>query len=138
MIPTFERVERNTAEAVAQEMEARLRRNVGQYLHADEASIQQRLDQLDREWNVERFIETEAPLMILAGVGLGLAHDRRWFLLSAMAASMVLLHNLQGWYPLLPLLRRMGVRTQNEIEQERMAMRIIRGDHRHFETDALH
>jgi hypothetical protein len=41
---------------------------------------------------------------------------------------MLLLHSVQGWYPLLPLLRRLGLRTQNEIDREYYAMKMLRGD----------
>jgi hypothetical protein len=37
-------------------------------------------------------------------------------------------HALQGWCPPLPLLRRLGVRTQQEIERERYALKALRGD----------
>ena len=40
----------------------------------------------------------------------------------------LLQHALQGWCPPLPLLRRLGVRTQAEIERERYALKAIRGD----------
>jgi hypothetical protein len=37
-------------------------------------------------------------------------------------------HALQGWCPPLPVFRRLGFRTQYEIEQERYALKAIRGD----------
>jgi hypothetical protein len=100
------------------------------------------LRELDSEWNIERVIEVEAPTMISLGAALGFLAGRKWFSLSAMAASMVVLHNLQGWYPLLPLLlpllRKLGVRTQPEIEQERMALKVLRGDHQAYQPHAIH
>ncbi|GAB3537786.1 hypothetical protein GCM10027343_01820 [Noviherbaspirillum agri] len=133
---TIERVEINTSPAINRQMEDRLRENVSRYLDADRETIDRRLEELDKEWNVERFIETEAPLMIGLGVALGAMHDRRWFAVPVLAAGMVILHNLQGWYPLLPLFRRLGVRSQNEIEQERSALRILRGDHEAYRSQA--
>lgn len=135
MLPaTTERVEINTSPAVNREIEDRLRENISRYLDADRAYIDRRLQELDREWNVERVIETEAPLMIGLGVALGALHDRRWFAVPVLAAGMVILHNLQGWYPLLPVFRRLGIRSQNEIEQERNALRILRGDHAAYQA----
>jgi hypothetical protein len=122
---TTEKVERNTSPAVQAQFDQRLVRNIALYSAADSDSIQRRLGELDREWNVARVIELEAPVTILAGLALGVLSDRKWFALSALAASMVILHNLQGWYPLLPVLRRAGFRTQGEIEQERMALRAL-------------
>jgi hypothetical protein len=36
---------------------------------------------------------------------------------------------MQGWCPPLPMLRYLGVRTAEEIHDERMALRVIRGDY---------
>lgn len=57
---TTQRVELNTSPALNQQFEQQLRENISRYLHADRASIDRRLAELDREWNIERFIETEA------------------------------------------------------------------------------
>jgi hypothetical protein len=47
---------------------------------------------------------------------------------------MMLLHAIHGWYPLLPVLRRIGVRSQDEIERERYALKALRGDFRSLKT----
>lgn len=138
MIPTTQRVERNTPPEVTREIDERLRQSLSYYSNAGPNEIEMRLQELDREWNVERLIETEAPTMIGLGLALGILHDRRWFALPAIAASMVILHNLQGWYPLLPLFRRLGIRSQNEIEQERSALRVLRGDHETYQSRSVH
>jgi hypothetical protein len=137
MISTSERVDMNTPAAIKRKFDEQLRESVAKYAHGDRHQIDQRLHELDREWNVERIIETEAPVMVGLGLALGLAHNRRWFALSATAAGMVLLHSLQGWYPLLPLFRRLGVRSQHEIEQERSALRALRGDHEAFRSHSI-
>ena len=87
-----------------------------------------RLRQVGREWSFERVIETEAAVTGLTGILLGLKLDRRWLALSGVASSMLLLHAVQGWYPLLPLLRRLSVRSQDEIDREYYAMKSLRGD----------
>lgn len=135
---TTQRVEINTSPALNQQFDEQLHENLSRYLDADHATIDRRLAELDREWNVERFIETEAPLMIGLGIALGLTRSRKWFGLSAMAAGMVILHGVQGWYPLLPVFRRLGVRSQNEIEEERAALRVLRGDHEAYRTTNYH
>ena len=42
--------------------------------------------------------------------------------------AFLLQHALQGWCPPLPLLRQLGVRTAEEINEERTALKTIRGD----------
>jgi hypothetical protein len=90
--------------------------------------IEERLDALDREWDTERLLETNAATLTLAGLALGATVDRRWLLLSGVVAAFLLQHGLQGWCPPLPILRRMGVRTAREIEAERYALKAARGD----------
>jgi hypothetical protein len=41
---------------------------------------------------------------------------------------MMLVHAVHGWYPLLPILRRMGVRSRDEIDREKYAIKALRGD----------
>jgi hypothetical protein len=138
IIATVDKVERNTAPELNEKFESQLKDYVTKYIGVDRHTIDMRLQELEKEWNVERMIEVEAPSMIGLGIGLGLMHDKRWFALSAMAASMVILHNLQGWYPMLPLFRRMGLRSQSEIDREYMALRVLRGDNEAFERHSVH
>ena len=72
-----------------------------------------------------------APTFTLIGMGLGLTRHRVWFLLPLVVQSFFLQHALQGWCPPIPILRRMGVRTCAEIDQERYALKALRGDFRH-------
>ena len=90
--------------------------------------LNRRIAALDREWPFDRVLETEAALMGLAGLGLGVATDKRLLALPAFVSAMLLLHATHGWYPLLPLFRRLGVRTQDEIDRERYGLKAIRGD----------
>lgn len=90
--------------------------------------IQQRLAELDREWDIERCLETTAASLSLLGVTLGTTVHRKWFALPAVVAAFLLQHAIQGWCPPLPLLRRLGVRTADEINRERYALKVLRGD----------
>jgi hypothetical protein len=126
---TTERVLVNTPGHLNEEIRRQTHANIDYYASRPQ-EIEQRLHELDREWDVERLIETESSSMILLGVILGTAADRKWLLVSVFAALMLILHNVQGWYPLLPLLRRLGVRTQEEIAYERYELKALRGDFR--------
>ena len=54
--------------------------------------------------------------------------NRRWYLLPAAVATFLLQHAVQGWCPPVGLFRRLGVRTQREIDEERYALKVLRGD----------
>jgi hypothetical protein len=124
---TTERVTRHTAAADQERIDARTRESVRRYAGRPD-DIGRRLGELDREWDIERTLEANAASVMLAGVLLGATIDRRFFLLPAAVAGFLLQHALQGWCPPLPLFRRLGIRTQREIDDERAALKALRGD----------
>ena len=85
-------------------------------------AIRHRLHELDEEWDIERYLETMAPSFTLLGLTLGLTANRRWLLLPFVVQGFFLQHALQGWCPPIEVLRRIGVRTTQEIERERCAL----------------
>jgi hypothetical protein len=125
---TEDRVPRNTSSFVNHRIQGRTLHDVSRFVGVDPRFIDERIQQLEREWDVERTLETNAATLSLAGVLLGATVDRRFLLLPAAIAVFLLQHALQGWCPPLPLLRRMGIRTAREIQDEIIALRILRGD----------
>ncbi len=129
MVATTGRVKRLTAEEINAKLRREAETRVAYYAnHLEE--IDGRLRELDEEWDIERVIETESAATILTGFLLGATVSRKWFVLPVFASAMLLLHNLRGEYPLLPLFRRLGLRTGREIAQERYALKALRGDFR--------
>jgi hypothetical protein len=129
------RVAGNTAPEVNREIELETERRLRHYeRHPDE--IADRLAALDAEWDIERTLEANAATLAFAGVVLGATVDRRWLALPAAVTAFLLQHALQGWCPPLPVLRRLGFRTVREIEQERYALRAMRGDFREVGSGA--
>jgi hypothetical protein len=90
--------------------------------------IDARLRELDEEWDIERVLETGSSALTLVGLVLGVGVSRKWLLLSLAVQGFFMQHALQGWCPPLPVFRRLGVRTQPEIERERCALKALRGD----------
>lgn len=124
---TSQRVRMNTADQVNERLRRQTERRLAFYANHPEL-IDERLAELDEEWDVERMIETEAPTMTIGGMLMALAFGRKWLVLPLFAQAMVFTHAVQGWYPLLPLFRRMGYRTNREISAERYALKALRGD----------
>lgn len=131
MIPaTTQRVPEHTANHVNQQIRERTRRNVERVAAQGPAAIDRRLRELDAEWDVERTLETNAATITAVGSGLALLVDRRFALVPLVVGSFLLQHAVQGWCPPLPVFRRMGLRTQTEIDEERAALKALRGDFR--------
>lgn len=125
---THDRVANNTAASVLARIDLDTKNSLEECASQGEGAIARRIQELDKEWDTDRMIEAEASLMALMGLTLGATVNRKFFLLPGFVASMVIVHAVQGWYPLLPLFRRSGVRTAREINRERYALKTLRGD----------
>jgi hypothetical protein len=123
---TEERAEVNTEEEINRKIRKELEARVYYYAQRLE-EIDSRLDDLDREWDLERVLETSAGAFSVAGVTFGSVH-RRWFVLPALVGAFLLQHAIQGWCPPVSVLRRLAVRTTREINHERFALKALRGD----------
>ena len=129
MIPsTVSRVPRNTSGVVNERIRRATDERLAAYTTADPAAISKRLAELDREWDIERAIEANAATAVLLGVTLGATVHRRLFYLPAVVGSFLLQHAVQGWCPPVPVLRKLGFRTAEEIAEERFALKVLRGD----------
>jgi hypothetical protein len=130
MSTTTMRVPEHTAGHVNEEICRQTERNVARYAADGPGAIDGRLEELDREWDIERTLEANAATVALIGLGLGTFVDRRFYLLPAAVAGFLLQHAVQGWCPPVPAFRRLGFRTALEIDQERYALKALRGDFR--------
>lgn len=127
MLPTTaERVPMNTSEAVNELIRTRTLRNLDRAALGDRGTIDRRLAELDSEWDIERCLKVNAASASIAGCLLGLFVSRRFFVVPALVGGFLLQHALQGWCPPLPLMRRLGVRTLSEIDDERQALLALR------------
>ena len=125
--PTRQRVERHTDRDVNEDIRRRTLRNI-EFLSQRLDQIERRLDELDREWDMERLLEANAAALSLLGLTLSVTVSRKWLILPMVVAGFLLQHAVQGWCPPVELFRRLGVRTVGEIDQERYALKAIRGD----------
>lgn len=129
MLPaTTERVTAHTSQDVNERIRLRTEDNIARCAAAGRDAIEHRLRALDHEWDIERVLEANASTLSLFGLGMGAFVDRRFFALPAIIMGFLLQHAIQGWCPPVPLLRRLGIRTQSEIEEERYALKALRGD----------
>lgn len=125
---TTKRVPESTTDRSNQRIREQTDQSVQAHIYDNAPELTNRLDELDREWDIERTLEANAALVVLIGVGLGRLVDRRFYALPGLVAGFLLQHAIQGWCPPLPLFRRLGVRTQSEIDEEIYALKAMRGD----------
>jgi hypothetical protein len=119
-----ERVRANTATEVNWRIDQRIEENVRLYSDKPPEEIARRI----HEWDIERVLETMAASFSLTGIALSVTVDRRWIMLPGLVLSFLLLHGLQGWCPPVPVLRRLRVRTREEIDRELYALKALIGN----------
>ena len=123
-----DRVRANTAAEVNRRVDDQIERNIRHYSGQTKEEIYRRIQDLDQEWDIGRVLETMASSLSLTGIVLGAAVDRKWFLVPTIVISFLLVHGIQGWCPPLPILRSLGIRTREEIDRERYALKALAGD----------
>ena len=117
-----DRVRRSTASEINSRIDRQTDDNIQRFRSGSENEIKERIEELDREWDVERMLEVNASTLALSGLVLGLTVSRKWLLLPGIVLPFLLQHGIQGWCPPLSILRRQGVRTRGEIDREKFAL----------------
>ena len=123
-----DRVRAHTAKDVNDKIEEKTERRVLQAASAPERTISRRIDELEQEWDMERYLETNASALAFSGVILGLFVNKKFLAIPAIVLPFLFQHAVQGWCPPIPLLRRIGIRTRKEIDAEKFALKAVRGD----------
>jgi hypothetical protein len=110
---------------IDREAEGRIQRFAGK----SKEEITEQIDRLEREWDMERLLETNASLLSLAGMSAYAgSRNKKWLFLPGVVMSFLVQHSVQGWCPPMPVFRKLGVRTRQEIEREKYALKALRGD----------
>lgn len=117
-----DRVRAHTTDPVLERIDEQARERVARVTAQGRDVIAHRLRELDGESDIERYLEVNASALAFAGVALGALVDRRWLILPAVVTAFLFQHGVQGWCPPVPLFRRLGIRTRQEIEAERRAL----------------
>jgi hypothetical protein len=130
----FDTVRASSDPQVNQKIDSTIEERIRFYASQPREAISKRIEELDQEWDIERFLETNAAAIALGGVVLGLVR-RKWLLVSATVLAFMLQYAVKGWCPPVTLLRKFGVRTRREIDRERYALKILRGDFQSIPSD---
>lgn len=121
----FDRVRARSSASVTDKIDQATEARVERLKHTGPVEAGRRLAELDREWDIDR-----ALMLLFAGVGgltFSLGHARmgafrkwnRWLSLFSVQLAFLGVHAAYGWCPPVALLRRLGFRTQKEIQAER-------------------
>ena len=111
-------------------LECRLRK----VIDAGPTAIAERLEELDSEWTAGRAVKATAGVLIVGGLALSLTLNLWWLVLPIVGGAL-LVQYLFGRTTLVgKMFHALGFRPGSEIDQEKLALRALRGDFAHLPT----
>ncbi|MEX2591699.1 MAG: hypothetical protein WD426_02915 [Anditalea sp.] len=123
-----DRVRQNSTNEANREIDRDSLQRIRKHQNSSTGEITQRLKELQKEWDIEKTLIVNASSLTLTGLLLGTFVNKRWYIFPGVVASFLLQHGLQGWCPPLPLFRKLGIRSRQEIDEERYALKVLKGD----------
>jgi len=117
-----DRVREHTPEWINRRIDGDTLDRVRHVAMAGPEAVSIHLEELDREWDLDRALETTAASLALAGLALARVTRGRSLAFSGAVLGFLMLHAFAGWCPPVALFRRLGVRTRQEIDRERFAL----------------
>ena len=130
-----DRVQANTATHVNREIEREAARRLVRAAGQAPAALTRRINELEDEWDIERWLEMNAAALAFTGTVMGIFVNRKFFAIPCIVLPFLFQHALQGWCPPIPIFRRQGVRTRREIDAEKFALKALRGDFAQLERN---
>ena len=128
-----DRVREHTAASVTRRIDRSTAADVDAAVVAGRDAILRRLVKLDYEWDIDRALFVNFAVAGGASFAAGLLRYTRtpllarrrtgFFYLFGAQLGFLLLHGVVGWCPPVSVFRRLGFRTQREIEAERRDLR---------------
>src|SRR4051794_23452460 len=91
-ISEVDRVRRHTPERALQKIDGQIENSVRFHAMQHPAAISRRIRQLDREWSIERWLETNASALAFTGTLLGLTVNRKWLALPLIVTGFLFQH----------------------------------------------
>lgn len=123
-----DRVRKNSSNTINNSIDQDIAQHVNDMSNKSPEAINERIRQLEQEWDVERNLEVIAPSLILGGLAMGAFLNKKWLVLPGLVAAFLLQHGIQGWCPPVPVLRFFKIRTKGEIDREKYALKALKGD----------
>jgi len=126
--PKGEHVRQVTSDKQNAIIDQTILRNIKKYAGKSSAEISKRIEELDKEWDIERVLDLNMSALALGGITLSLIFSKYSIILPIILLLFFIWHAFQGWCPPIPILRYFKVRTRPEIDREKYALKAMRGD----------
>jgi len=120
--PGFDSVRSSSPQILNTDIDEKTRNNILWYSREDPDVIVARMIALDKEWDIERHMQLNAALLTFAGLTLGIAKNKLWYILPAVVSFFTGQQAVQGWCAPMEVFRKMGIRTRREIDMEKYSL----------------
>jgi hypothetical protein len=125
--PKHDEIRRHSSSKVNRKIDQETREAIDQ-VGDSPSKIRARLDELDREWDIDRALMVN--FAVLASVSSSMAmrtlykHRRLggWAAMFGVQMGFLAYHAIRRWCPPMPVFRRLGFRSDHEIAAERAAL----------------
>lgn len=104
------------------------RQRIEDTVRSSARQVNERIHQLEQEWDVGRATSALMSAIVLTGLVLGIGVSPWWLLLSLLGGGALFLLSMVGWCPMMSVCSALGFRTATEIAGERFALKALRGD----------
>lgn len=128
------RVRKNTSPSVNKEIDEEILKNIKYYSELPEQELTERIKKLDEEWDIEGLLKVKLSALALTGILFSTCGNRKWLTLPTVALGFFAQHAFQGWCLPVELFRSLKIRTRNEIDQEKHALKALRGDYENLQS----
>lgn len=116
-----DRVRRMTPQNINNKIDRKTQRNIRGVESMGSDAVWKRLEELDREWDVDRTLMALFSGLVFMQLVVA-RKSRNWLWGPLIQSPILFMHALTGWCPPTTFLRSVGIRTRKEIEAEREAL----------------
>ncbi len=97
-----DRVRARTSEGVNISIDREIESSVRRYATRSRTEITRRIEELDREWGMERWSEANASAIAFTGVALAALHSKKWLIVPGVASALLFRPCRLRWQSRLP------------------------------------
>lgn len=131
--PTSERAELATPEYINKKIYEATMNSLSKIIQSSSEQranvIEERLKELNHEWDIERLLEFNGSIVLFISLLLVYLYSYYFIFIIFALAIFLLIYAIHRWAPPIPVLRKiLGMRTSVEILSEKATLKILRGD----------
>lgn len=135
MDQTEDRVRRMSPKKANKEIDEVTLKSIAVY-KSNPHEIGKRIHELNDEYDLDRAVVLNFVIVGGAGLALGAFLNIWWLLLPGIQIPFLAYHMIKGWCPPAPVFRLLKYRTRQEIEKEKYALKLIRGDFNNLQSSS--